>query len=303
MLTQPKGRMKVLAAIPCFNERLAIGSVALLARKHVDAVLVIDDGSRDGTADVAREAGASVISHEQNKGKGAAVKSALTYAAAHGFDALVLLDGDGQHDPDQIPQLLQPIQDGTADIVIGYRELNQMPRYRRVGRLVLDYTTAAGKMTKDSQSGYRALNRTAIEALQANHLEANGFAIESEMIMVARNLPLKISEVPITCTYEVEKPSTENPMKHGFGVLGTIIHVIAEGRPLLYISVPGLILILIGFYFGLTLLRQYNRLGYFSLPYTMLAGFFIIVGVMGVFIGMVLNVISRLLKEHEKEKR
>ena len=119
--------MKVLAAIPCYNERLAIGSVALLARNHVDEVLVVDDGSSDGTADVAREAGATVIRHEQNKGKGAAVKTALYYAAANDFDALVLLDGDGRHDPDQIPQLLQPLNDGTADIVIGYRELTQMP--------------------------------------------------------------------------------------------------------------------------------------------------------------------------------
>jgi uncharacterized membrane protein (DUF106 family) len=84
------------------------------------------------------------------------------------------------------------------------------------------------------------------------------------------------------------------------GVLGTIINAIAEKRPLLYMGVPGLMLIMIGFYFGLTLLRQYNRLGYFSLPYTLLAGFFIIIGLLGVFIGLVLNVISRLLKEREK---
>jgi glycosyltransferase involved in cell wall biosynthesis len=89
------------------------------------------------------------------------VRAALRYAAGNGFDALVLLDGDGQHDPAQIPQLLQPLENDMADIVIGYRELKQMPRYRRVGRLVLDYTTAAGKLTKDSQSGFRALGRDA----------------------------------------------------------------------------------------------------------------------------------------------
>jgi len=291
--------MRTLAAIPCFNERIPVAYVATLARNHVDEVLVIDDGSRDGTAAVATAAGATVISHERNKGKGAAVKTALTYAAANRFDALVLLDGDGQHDPDQIPQLLQPIRDGTGDIVIGSRELTQMPRYRRVGRLVLDYTTAAGRLTKDSQSGFRALSRKAIEVLQANHLQANGFAIESEMILAARDEHLRIAEVPITCAYDVKKPSTKNPVSHGVGVLGTIIHAIAEGRPLLYIGFPGVVLIIIGFYFGLTLLRQYNKAGYFSLPFTLLSGFFIILGVLGMFIGLVLNVISRLVKERD----
>jgi hypothetical protein len=184
--------------------------------------------------------------------------------------------------------------------VIGSRELNQMPRLRQAGRLVLDYVTArGGHVTTDSQSGFRALSRQAIEALQAKNLRANGFEIESDMLLAVRDSPLKIAEVPINCTYDVEEPSTKNPVSHGVGVLGRIIHTIAEGRPLLYIGFPGVVLIMIGFYFGLTLLRQYNQQGYFSLPYTMLAGFFIIVGVLGVFIGLVLNVISRLLKERE----
>jgi hypothetical protein len=82
---------------------------------------------------------------------------------------------------------------------------------------------------------------------------ANGFSIESEMIMVARDLQLKIAEVPINCNYAIKNTSTENPVTHGFGVLGSIINVIAEKRPLLYIGVPGMALIMIGFYFGLTL--------------------------------------------------
>lgn len=287
--------MKLLAAIPCYNEELTIGSVVLKAEQHVDEVLVVDDGSSDATTEIAKAAGAQVLRHEKNKGKGAAVKTALRYAAANDFDALVLLDGDGQHDPDQIPQLLQPIQEGRADIVIGYREFKQMPRYRRVGRLVLDYITAAGKLTKDTQSGFRALNRTALDVFQSEHLHANGFSIESEMIMVARDLQLTVVDVPITCNYALKNTSTENPVSHGFGVLGSIINTIAEKQPLLYIGVPGLALIMIGFFFGLQLLRQYNQSGYFSMPYTMLAGFFIVVGVLGVFIGLVLNVISRLI--------
>lgn len=291
--------MKTLAAIPCYNEELAIGSVVITSRKHVDEVLVVDDGSTDATAEIAREAGAKVISHNVNRGKGAAIKSAFGYAAADGFDYLVFLDGDGQHDPNHIPLLIRPLQIDTADIVIGFRNLKQMPFYRRVGRLVLDHTTGARGATFDSQSGFRALNRTAREALQSENLQANGFSIESEMVLAAKDRKLRIDEVPITCNYGNGKTSTKNPVSHGVGVLGSLIQLIAEKRPLLFIGVPGLALILIGFFFGLQLLRQYNQLGYFSLPFTMLAGFFIIVGVLGVFIGLVLNLISRLVKlEH-----
>jgi len=119
----------------------------------------------------------------------------------------------------------------------------------------------------------------------------------SEILLQIQEKQLKVAEIPINVRYDLENTSSKNPVKHGFGVLGSIINTIAEKRPMLYIGLPGMVLIMIGFYFGLTLLRQYNRMGYFSLPFTLLAGFFIIVGVLGVFISLVLNVISRLLRE------
>ncbi|NQE46276.1 UDP-N-acetylglucosamine--dolichyl-phosphate N-acetylglucosaminyltransferase [ANME-1 cluster archaeon GoMg2] len=289
--------MKTVAVIPCYNEEVAIGSVVLKAREQVEKVLVVDDGSTDATAQIARAAGANIISHEKNKGKGAAIKTALEYVAGNGFDTLVLLDGDAQHDPNQIPLLLKAFQRDNADIVIGYRSPEQMPFHRRVGRQVLDYTTGINGAATDSQSGFRALNRRAVDALESKNLRGNGFSIESEMLLAAEELNLNIKEVPVTCSYGNGKTSTKNPISHGFGVLGSIIRLIAEERPLVFVGIPGLVMIFMGFFFGLKLLQLYNDSGYFSIPFTMLAGFFVVIGTLGVFMGLVLNVVSRLVKK------
>jgi len=167
------------------------------------------------------EAGAAVVSHEVNKGKGRAVKTSLKYAVEHGFDALVLLDGDGQHDPDEIPQLIEQISRDAADLVIGFRSFRQMPFYRRFGRAVLDHVTGAGGVVTDSQCGFRALNRKAIEML-AGTLRKDDFSIKSEMVRAAndRNFSLRITEVPIQCKYGDFDTSTKNPWRHGVDVQG-----------------------------------------------------------------------------------
>jgi len=167
------------------------------------------------------EVGAAVVSHGVNMGKGRAVKTSLKYAVEHGFDALVLLDGDGQHDPDEIPQLIEPIANDAADLVIGFRSFRQMPFYRRFGRTVLDHVTGAGGVVTDSQCGFRALDRGAIELLEGK-LNKGDFLIESEMVRAAndRNFSLRITEVPIQCKYGNFDTSTKNPWRHGFGNLG-----------------------------------------------------------------------------------
>ena len=98
--------MKTIAAIPCYNERIPIGSVVLKAIKHVDEVLVIDDGSTDDTVEVATAAGAAVVSHEVNKGYGAAIRTCFNYARENNFDIMIILDGDGQHDASYIPDFI-----------------------------------------------------------------------------------------------------------------------------------------------------------------------------------------------------
>ena len=112
---QVQHKPKIIAAIPCFNEERCIGSVVLKTKKFVSSVVVIDDGSGDATADVAAEAGATVYQHDRNRGYGAAVRNALSKGRELGADVLVILDGDGQHDPKDIPRLIKPLLDGEAD--------------------------------------------------------------------------------------------------------------------------------------------------------------------------------------------
>ena len=119
--------MKTLIIIPAYNEELTIGSVVALAKKYGD-VLVVDDGSGDRTSEIAREAGAIVIRHNTNMGKGAALKTGFEYALSREYEIVVTLDADGQHNPDEIPLLMEPIIRGEADLVIGSRYLNAMLR-------------------------------------------------------------------------------------------------------------------------------------------------------------------------------
>ena len=290
-------RPKVAAAIPAFNEEVAIGSVVLKAKKHADEVIVIDDGSVDSTAEIAAMAGAKVLKHPRNLGKGAAIRTALDYAIVNGIDVLVLHDGDMQHDPDQIPEVIQPILDGTADVVIGTRwgKRNGMPFYRRVGKRVLDHATswATGKsVLTDSQSGFRAMSRTALESLNPG---SDGIGVESEMLIGAVENGLRIAEVPVDARYDVEG-STLNPARHGMSVLGTLITLISEKRPLFFFGVPGAAFTLVAAILAFHIAAVYYETGVFIIGYAFLFLLFAVVGVVAVFIGIVLNAMKKMIK-------
>ena len=215
--------VKSVAIIPAYNEEVALGSIILRTLQYVDEVIIVNDGSDDKTVDVAKLAGAEIINHATNLGKGEALKSG--FSAIGDADVVVTIDADGQHNPDEIPSLIKPIIEDGADLVNGSRYMNgpedNTPAYRRVGQQVLDNATniSAGIKVTDSQSGFRAFSPAACKVFR---FYDTGFGIESEMLVDVAEAGLKIVEVPITVRYDVDG-STKNPVTHGVGVLLKII--------------------------------------------------------------------------------
>ena len=209
----------IVAIIPAYNEEKALSDVIEASLRYVDKVIIVNDGSVDNTAEVALSAGAELISHETNLGKGEALKSG--FKAVEDDSIIVTIDGDGQHNPNEIPDLLKPILEEGADLVNGSRYINgpeeNTPAYRRVGQKVLDIATniSAGINITDSQSGFRAFSPKTKNVFR---FKDTGFGIESEMLVDAAEAGLKIVEVPITVRYDVDG-STKDPVTHGVGVL------------------------------------------------------------------------------------
>lgn len=220
-LSQPSQntRIKVIATIPCFNTELSIVDVVSGVKNHVDEVLVVDDGSQDRTAEMARTAGAVMISHGANRGYGEAIKTCFEATKANDADILITIDGDGQHNPEEIPLLLAPILKGEADMVIGSRLLTggvNMPRYRKFGISVITFLFNLGSRIKvsDAQSGFRAYSRKTFENLS---LSESGMSISIEILEKAKRKGDIIKEVPVTCIYPHSGLNLKS-IKHGLGV-------------------------------------------------------------------------------------
>lgn len=299
--------VKIVAIIPAYNEELAIGSVILRTLKYVDKVLVVDDGSSDKTKEVVELAGADIISHSTNLGKGQGLKSGFEIVKSINdnsdlevYDIIITIDGDGQNNPDEIPILIDPLKSRDADFVNGSRYIdsslvNDTPSYRRVGQKILDTATnvSSGLKITDSQSGFRAFSKETIPYFK---LKNSGFAIESEMLSDAAEAGLKIVEVPITVRYGVEG-STENPISHGIRVLLKIIKDIEFRRPLVYFTLPGFIIFLIGIGNGILFLNEYLTEISINFGPTMIAIILVIIGLFLMLNGILLDSIRKLINK------
>lgn len=206
--------MRIISLVPAYNEEQHIAAVVQQARMFLP-VLVVDDGSKDATSHIAAQAGAEVVRQVPNKGKGAALMNGFRYIIEHGYQAAIMLDADGQHDPQEIPKFLQLYQDSGPDLIIGQREFRYMPRLRRTtntfGTWVFSW--AVGQRIPDNQSGYRMLSRRMMEAMLKSR-ETN-FEFEVEMIVDCIRHDYKLAWVPIRTIYGDEK-SHIRPLRHAY---------------------------------------------------------------------------------------
>jgi glycosyltransferase involved in cell wall biosynthesis len=292
----------VVVAIPAYNEDRFIGSLVLKLRARNHLVVVVDDGSSDATAELAEAAGATVVRHPSNLGKTAAVETAFEQARRMGADALVLLDGDSQHDPSDVDALVEPILNGTADMVVGSRFAgvhSDIPRWRVAGQHALTLVTnmGSGLHLSDTESGYRAFSARALAEMRFN---SSGFGIEPSTQFQAKQRGWKVLEVPIHVHYGI--PLKRNPVWHGMGQLDAIFRLVAEHRPLLFFAAPGVALVLAGLLLGLYVARIYDATQQLAVGYALITVLLCVVGVLSTFTGVILHAMRIMFLEYGQRK-
>jgi len=246
-----------IACIPAYNEEGTISAVVRSSLDLVDRVVVCDDGSGDGTARAARDAGAEVISHGKNLGYGAAIASLFERAREIGADAMVTIDGDGQHDPGQIAWLLDTLAGHNVDVVIGSRFLRDdpsPPSYRRAGIRIITSASNYGTNLKvsDSQSGFRAYSGDAIRSIRPTE---PGMAVSTEILMKVSNKGLSLAEIPVTVSYGWAPG--RNPVHHGVSVLANTLKYVSMRHPLKFFGVAGMVCLVAGIFLGAVFLDAY----------------------------------------------
>jgi len=222
----------VVGVIPAYQCSATLGRVVEGTLRHLGRVLVVDDGSTDGSGAVARQAGAEVLRHERNRGKGAALRTAFDRlfeerrsGAAPGLVAIAMLDGDGQHDPDDLPGLLEAWDSGASDLIVGGRlkERALIPPHRywtnTIGTKLLSIIT--GVALEDSQSGYRLVDAGLLERM---NLRSNGYAIESEMLIKGARRGARIGQVKIQTIYHDLVPSFYRPLRDTVAITAASIY-------------------------------------------------------------------------------
>ncbi len=293
--------MKIIAGIPAFNEEKNIASIITKLNKIADSVVVCDDGSTDLTSDIAKKMGAIMINHEKNLGYGGAIRSIFLKAKEIDGDILVTFDADGQHRIEDIKNVIEPIINQKADLVIGSRFLDEnekeVPQYRKVGIKVITKITNASinEQLTDSQSGFRAYSKKVVNELNPTEL---GMGISTEILIKASSKNFKILEVPIKILYSGDT-STHNPVTHGSSVIFSTIKYTSIEHPLKFYGIPSMIFFIIGISFTYLATQYYAEIGRLNTNLTIVAASTVLIAVVLLISGILLYTLVSVVRENK----
>jgi len=297
---------QTLVAIPASNEAETIGEVVRVARDHADRVLVVDDGSEDDTAARAEAAGATVYRHDYNRGYGAALKTAFREACRWGVDHLVTLDGDGQHDPADVPRLVETLEREDADLVIGSRFVGtgatEMPLYRRIGVRVINVLTKASvgivradSWVRDTQSGYRAYGPRAIRTIADDVTLGNGWSASTDILYHVHERGFDVAEVHTTIDYTVDHANNHNPVGQGLSLVGNILKTVEQKHPIAIIGLPGFATAVVGLGGSYWTLSTFIQTGAFAVPTAIASAFLVLAGILACCTAIILHHLTTYL--------
>ena len=291
---------KLAIFIPAYNEERSIGSAVLSAKKY-GSVFVVDDGSEDRTAQLAEDAGAKVIAHGKNRGYGAALRTIIETARKTPADVFVIIDGDYQHDPAEIPLVAKPVLEGKADVAVGSRFSGKFvgsPEYRKGGVALLNHLAGAGKGTGklDFQCGFRAFSKKAAGSMKVSE---SGYAGGTEMLTSAIGAGLKVVQVPVHVRYYREEAG--GALSQGAGLFAYLVEAMALKKPLVFFGATGAALLLCSALLGLFVVDTFYSSRVLPVGSALLTVFTGIGGLVMVLIGINLYTLESLLKRRERD--
>ena len=254
---------KIAIGLPAFNEEKNIASIITQLKKKYTLIIVCDDGSSDLTSEIAKEMGVIVVRHNTNLGYGAAIRSLFLKANELNCDILVTFDSDGQHKISDIENVIKPIQNKEANIVIGSRFLGNvegnLPTYRKLGIKAITnlVNSNTGNKITDSQSGFRGYDKITLEKIIPSD---SGMGVSTEILIKANKQNFKIIETPITILYK-EKISSQQTLSHGTSVILSTMKFISIEHPLKFYGIPGILFLAIGLFFIMWTIHEFSMGG------------------------------------------
>ena len=291
--------MNITVGIPAYNEEKNIASIIVKLKKIVDTIIVCNDGSNDSTSEIAKNLGAIVIDHSKNLGYGAGIHSIFRKAKEINSDVLVTIDADGQHRIEDIKKVVEPIEKGEADLIIGSRFLDaaqkQIPEYRKIGIKLITKVTNSSLKNKitDSQSGFRAYSKNVVSKLNVSDI---GMGISTEILIKSSAHGFRIAEVPITVLYEGDT-STHNPVSHGTSVLFSTLKYTSIEHPLKFYGIPSVIFCILGLSFTFLSVQYFSEIGRINPNLTLIAVGTILVGVILLITSILLYSLVSVVRE------